>query len=732
MRITVLPHKRIPSPEADDFDQRDADAEPCDWDEAFARTWTTDAHFTAYEPVCPPELRGAAVRLASGALGEVPVRMVALVGDLDDPEAHRTKAPASEEWRAQQLPRLIASRLSVYRTRGGFRVLAVLREPVDLRSPDDARLWRATYLGWCAEQKAKHGLDLDVSCADWTRLFRLPNVRRDGVDQRARLEGAGFPIVDALAIPVALPAAAPTVAVEGADDRELTDREREELDAAAELIEPSYRRVCDGGAGRNNLALAIGGWVKSVGLPPSAAVHVVSQLPSDQPEARVSDALRAWSKPGPVEGWAALRRLLPPEALAAVQALNVGPSAKKGLLERMAARRERSATPAPESDPADPFALLGRQIDLAAEPEPLAYMFDGLPFAPGGKVNALAGPPNAGKSPFAEALMFARVSGREVAGVKSNGVGWAVYLDAETGRLAHIRWRRICRAYSVDPKALSELVDFRDVEVTFTEKFCETLEAYAVKRGPGGLVIVDTYGAMLGADVDYNTPEFALWLRALGRLSRALDVVIVVLIHEKKTGDGRVRGSALEMISGSFSAAGAMQAVVSLRPTGDRNDDPITVSCTRAPEDKFEPFSVKWSDVRDPQKPEGGRYAQAIDGAKDAERQARLWGLRVDRADAVAAPTDATPDAADLAYGRKVLERLGAVPAMSERKLVRDVAGPKRETKLGILEQLVSERLILRVESPIAGGTQGVRVFTDYTLAPRTASNAEAWVRWSS
>lgn len=730
MLITVLPHKRIPSPEADDFDQRDADAEPCDWDDAFRRTWPTDAHFTAYEPVCPPELNGAALRLASGALGDVPVRMVALIGDLDDPEAHRTKAPASDEWRAAQLPGLISSQLMTYRTRGGFRVLALLREPVDLRSPDDARLWRATYLGWCAQMREQHGLQLDTACADWTRLFRLPNVRRDGVDQRARLEGAGFPIVDALAIPVAPVAAVPSVSVEGAEDRELTDRECEELDAAAALIEPSYQRVCDGGAGRNNLALAIGGWLKSVGLPPSAAVHVVSQLPSEQPEARVSDALRAWTKPGPVEGWAALRRLLPPEALAEVQALAVGPSAKKGLLERMAARRERAAPAEPES--ADPFAILGRQIDLAAEPEPLAYMFDGLPFAPGGKVNAIAGPPNAGKSPFAEALMFARVSGLEVAGIKPNGTGWAVYLDAETGRLAHIRWRRICRAYRVEPASLSARVDFRDVEVTFTEKFCEALETYVTERGSGGLIMLDTYGAMLGADVDYNTPEFALWLRALGRLSRARDVVIIVLIHEKKTGDGRVRGSGLEMISGSFSAAGAMQAVVSLRPTGERNDDPITVSCTRAPEDKFDPFSVKWSDVRDPQKPEGGRYAQAIDGAKDVERQARLWGLRIDRADTVAAPKDATTDAADLDYGRKVLERLGAVPAMSERKLVRDVAGPKRETKLGILEQLVTERLILRIESPIAGGTQGVRVFTDYTLAPRSTSNAEAWARWSA
>ena len=143
--------------------------------------------------------------------------------------------------------------------------------------------------------------------------------------------------------PAAVTAATPTTG--GADDRDLTDRERTELDAAAALFAEHFTT-----GQRHLMALAIGGWLKSVGLPPSSAAYLLEQLPSDATEKRIADATKAWDKSGPVEGWAALRRYVPADALAKVQALAVGPSARKGLLERMAARRER---PTAESAPVD-------------------------------------------------------------------------------------------------------------------------------------------------------------------------------------------------------------------------------------------------------------------------------------------------------------------------------------------------------------------------------------------
>ena len=48
--------------------------------------------------------------------------MVAMIGDLDAPGTHGTSKPARDEWRAEQLPRLEATGLAYYETRGGYRL----------------------------------------------------------------------------------------------------------------------------------------------------------------------------------------------------------------------------------------------------------------------------------------------------------------------------------------------------------------------------------------------------------------------------------------------------------------------------------------------------------------------------------------------------------------------------------------------------------------------------------
>lgn len=724
MKITVLPHKHIPSPEADDFATRDADAEPCDFDEAFARTWPTDAHFAAYEPLCPPELGGAAVRLASGALTDgVAVRMVALVGDLDDPTAHRTKAPASDEWRAAQLPALIASRLQVYRTRGGYRVLAVLREPVELRTPEDARLWRSTYLGWCEQLERDHGLRLDRSCADWTRLYRLPNVLRDGVEQRARLEGSGFPIVDAYAIPAAPVTAAPTAAIEGAEDRELTERERSELDAAAALIEPSYHTTGDGGAGRNNLALAIGGWLKSVGLPPSAAVHLVGQLPSEEPEKRIADALRAWTKSGAVEGWAALRRLLPASALAAVQAIAVGPSAKKDLLERLAARRERGPATAAVVDTDSPP---GRLLSFTEPDAPIEYLCPGLCLAPSeGKISLIAGEPGGGKGPLADHLAVCFALGLKAFDVHECKRVNVMIVDVEGARLTMRRVRRLMRGLERDPAELDGKLFVLDASAeNFLDEGFHARVAAFVKKHAIGAVVLDSYtSAMLGTGVEANQPEFAVLAKELGKL----DALVLAVAHSNKAAASRGGEPRLSDIAYSGAFAAMAQTAIVVHYPNEKDKTLISVGCARAPEEKFAAFSVRFSDVKGE-----GKYAGVIPAGADRQRAEAKWGLRV--ACAAIEPPRALErnelDPTDVVYVRRVLALLEEGPA-SQRDLIRGGLGRSNERAKGLLVQLSEQGLIRRTRIPSIGPRGIEKDEFTHTIAPRTAANAEAWARWS-
>lgn len=63
-----------------------------------------------------------------------------------------------------------------YSTRAGARLVYTLKEPL---SPDE---WEQGARGLIAEFK-RENFDVDPACRDWTRLFRLPDVMRDGVQQ---------------------------------------------------------------------------------------------------------------------------------------------------------------------------------------------------------------------------------------------------------------------------------------------------------------------------------------------------------------------------------------------------------------------------------------------------------------------------------------------------------------------------------------------------------------------
>jgi len=207
-----------------------ADGLALELQEALESSFETDAHFCAYAPV---ERDGMVVRLA-GDPADVPggVHMTALIGDLDDPEAHASKTPARPAWREEQAAGLAACGLAYYETRGGYRLLATLAEPFTLTSKAHAEEWKARYEAWCDEIEAAHGLALDRACKDWTRLYRLPYVERDGETQASELVGELL----AVELPAASAAAAdkPTRARAHTDDAKLA-RAR----ALAEALPPS-------------------------------------------------------------------------------------------------------------------------------------------------------------------------------------------------------------------------------------------------------------------------------------------------------------------------------------------------------------------------------------------------------------------------------------------------------------------------------------------------------------
>jgi hypothetical protein len=365
------------------------------------------------------------------------------------------------------------------------------------------------------------------------------------------------------------------------------------------------------------------------------------------------------------------------------------------------------AEPAATAAPADPYAILGRRVDLGAEPEPMAYLFEGLPFAPGGKVNAIAGAPNAGKSPTALQLCGAHVSGKAWGPFIPLRPGWAIYLDAETGVLAHHRWRRLCRAHDADP-AMPQM-DFRDVDQMFSEAFCQALESYTAERGANGLIVVDTYGAMLAADIDNNSPQFAHWLRQLGKLSRARAVVIVVLIHHNKS----AKGGGLEGIAGNYQGAGAMQGVITLERTGTENENPIQVICSRAPERTFSPWALRWEDT----KPHS-------DGAKS--------GLRAVRADLPR--EDDTParernrEDARIRIMRGILRELERTPGQTTTSLKNGVSGDDKAIRRLLLE-LRDAGIVLESTPVTKAGAVGFSPVRIYSAAPSSNAVLEAKLR---
>jgi len=148
---------------------------------ALTAVYSSDAHLTPYHlegrPLCPRINKGDHINEETGEIAVLGTRLLydVLILDVDGPD-HQ----ATDEWFEEQIERLEGSPwgdcAGWYRTRGGYRILWTLAEPLP-----PAKYLRVL-LG-LARKLRSYGIIAD-SLTDWGRVYRLPFVVRDGKEQR--------------------------------------------------------------------------------------------------------------------------------------------------------------------------------------------------------------------------------------------------------------------------------------------------------------------------------------------------------------------------------------------------------------------------------------------------------------------------------------------------------------------------------------------------------------------
>ena len=152
-------------------------------EEALFTAWDTDAHFVPYKVVGPDIDKYP--RCNKTVLGQVreqgaDIVMTALVLDYDN-EDHA-------EWTRESLEEFI-DKLTLldevfpllwqfgyfYTTKHGARFVYILDEPCPVDKAEG-------HLRWLIAEFRRHGVEVDEACKDWTRLYRLPYVRREGTN----------------------------------------------------------------------------------------------------------------------------------------------------------------------------------------------------------------------------------------------------------------------------------------------------------------------------------------------------------------------------------------------------------------------------------------------------------------------------------------------------------------------------------------------------------------------
>lgn len=630
---------------------------------------SSDVHFAAYEPVeipCEGAPGGyATVRLEREAVAEgLPIAMVALVGDVDDRVAHEQQIPARREWRQETEPKLNASGLAWYHTRGGARVLALLAEPFEIKSAADAAEWSARHAAWCESLREQHGLELDP-LHDWQRIYRAPNVVRDGKRQRSPVRGtwrnAALPPATVLPLASApLPTREPSAIVARA--------ERVILEALGDWREYQGRK--------HALCGALGGALRKAGWQrDECAALIEAWLPANEPGVDVPQgvawACGAWDRPAEiVSGESALRNLLPRDVANIV--VNAATLPRTGLVVSPTHEIEVATDPSDAPIPGVTFA------DRARLPPPLRFLIEGLDLAPG-KVSALQAFANVAKTPFALLMGLCVASGRDFLGCPVRQCP-VLFLAFEGGLIVQEREARLCAGLGLNRAAVPFHLGF--ASEPFSPVVLERVEGFVRSRDVG-LIVVDTYASALPPEVDHNSAQFSHWLRQLALLSDATDATILALLHESKSD----KADGMRGISGHNSVPGAIQAAIRLtRRSEDKHV--IHVECSRELYSAFRPFDIRFADVPDASAPRGS--ALVVERIAEAPVETRTPIAIAPR------PTNAAGQRLVAIAGQRILDFLRASPTTQAAKELRSVSGEGTRVAERALARLCDAKLIER------------------------------------
>lgn len=244
---------------------------PMPLDEQMTTSFQTDAHFAAYQvdPREPRRLTGDAVE----RLGHV--EMVAAVFDVDHPT--KTPTPAWRSAEREKVCQLLVAHPGgfAYDTRHGYRIVFALRVPFSIAGADGPTRWKARYRGWLAELSERFAIAADPKCSDWTRLYRLPLVVRDGreTDPGATLGDPSLPPawdVERDAEPVAKASTGTKTPCSALSD--------EAMEAIASALGPAADVLPAGQ--RHDAYLALGGALAERGIEPGVAYAIAARVVS--------------------------------------------------------------------------------------------------------------------------------------------------------------------------------------------------------------------------------------------------------------------------------------------------------------------------------------------------------------------------------------------------------------------------------------------------------------------
>lgn len=202
--IATMPTKRVKGAELVEDLGKVPNLEALEFLDAFTTPWATDAHFITYQPVDDGRLIGESQRDGQEPLGwprcnkrvlaairqaGADLHSTCLVFEWDRPghrhwtEGKQGQAEATQFFRERILALedcqnpLLAQWTLFYTTRAGIRLVYVLDASVPVDVAEQHYIWM---LGQFRDHA---NLDMDPACGDWTRVFRLPCVKRDGAYQ---------------------------------------------------------------------------------------------------------------------------------------------------------------------------------------------------------------------------------------------------------------------------------------------------------------------------------------------------------------------------------------------------------------------------------------------------------------------------------------------------------------------------------------------------------------------